>query len=340
MILVIDEITNLSPTDTVLAYGLRANWFDLPARLAEVGPQQAFNELYRSGGGIGWDLITPLQQVPDTAPIHVEPPSTIAARARVPSPRSTVEALWPPAVFDPEWGTLPAYKMGGMQWPASFGPDSLFPAPLCVMIVRADGSLLLTVIQLLTYQAIGPGTPNPGDIQIDAAHVISGIGMTQDPGGQPLTHALRLTSWPLPAAVDSEVIFDFVRQAAGPVDPRWAQPTGWPEPAAQTILLADLSTLRFIPDDSPWCPSSPMVHVGLAVSETVLLRRGRTQDFSGAELTYELDNKSICWQSVTRIMARLFLLALLFATIGSRGYRLLMAFDETGQLPAPPDPDG
>ena len=239
-------------------------------------------------------------------------------------------------MFDPEWGTLPPYKMGSVQWSESLERD-LPPAPQYVMIVRGDGSLLLTAVQLLPYQSIGPAG---GEIEIDPTHSISGVGMSHDPGGQPLAHALRLTSWPLPSSVESEVIFGFIGQTAGqPMDLRWAQPTGWPQPAVQTILLADLSTLRFIDDEGAAYPSSPMVHISLAVSETVLLRRGRTQDFSGAELTYELDNKSICWQSVTRIMARLFLLAILVVTISQRGYQLLQAFDETLQVIPPQGPD-
>src|SRR4029077_13073303 len=63
-------------------------------------------------------------------------------------------------------------------------------------------------------------------------------------------------------------------------------PASWPEPKAQTLLLADKSPLRANFDHDRVVPTSPLMHIQLIVGDSVIIRKGPMRDFTGEERAY------------------------------------------------------
>ena len=175
-------------------------------------------------------------------------------------------------------GQIPAFEWGSAQWPLSkaTGEDTR----QAIAIVRSDGSVVFTVIQLLTYLVIEPYGPLP----IGTKGSLATVGVPLYPPvnwSAPLKHALRLSTWLL----DEKDAFETLRIATQRfygID----EPGSLPTPKTRTILFSQQSTLRDMLDGH-YVPSAPMQHLRIGVGDTLLLRAGPARDFTGDEIAYE-----------------------------------------------------
>jgi hypothetical protein len=292
MFLIVDEIANLSSDHTLLVYGSLFNWFDFPRTLRLVGPQ-AFQLPFQPQ----WDIVLPATADPQTIM-----PSTAVARQLVPVRNSAV-GIWPPAM-----GQSPAFAWGSVQWPlCKFTHEDLRQA---IAIVRSDGTVVFTVIQLLTYLAIEPYGPLPIGTKGSLAAV--GVPLEKFPmpanWGAPLNHALRLSTWVLDEKDAAETMQVATQRFYGIDDPG-----SLPTPKTRTILFSQQWTLRDMLDDR-YVPSAPMQHLRIGVGDTLLLRAGPARDFTGDEIAYENEEAArrpmTLWQALADDLMILYQIAL------------------------------
>ena len=229
-------------------------------------------------------------------------PSTAAARKLVPV-RTTSVGVWPPPI-----GQSPAFEWGSVQWPVcKFTGEDLRQA---IAIVRSDGSVVFTVIQLLTYLEILPDGPLP----IGTKGSLAAVGVPPEKypmpanWGAPLNHALRLSTWVLDEKDAAETMQIATEQFYGIDDPG-----SLPPPKTRTILFSEQWTLRDMLDNRA-VPSAPMQHLRIGVGETLLLRRGPARDFTGDEIAYENEEAArrpmTMWQSLEANLLSLFKIAI------------------------------
>jgi hypothetical protein len=292
MFLIVDEIANLSSDHTLLVYGSLFNWFDFPRTLRQFGPQ-AFQLPFQPQ----WDIVLPATADPQTIL-----PSTAVARKLVPVQNSAV-GIWPPAM-----GQSPAFAWGSVQWPESkLTGEDLRQA---IAIVRSDGSVVFTVIQLLTYLAIEPYGPLPIGTKGSLAAV--GVPLEKFPmpanWGAPLNHALRLSTWVLDERDAAETMQIATERFYGIDDPG-----SLPAPKTRTILFSEQWTLRDMLDNR-YVPSAPMQHLRIGVGETLALRPGPARDFTGDEIAYENEEAArrpmTMWQNLEANLLILFKIAI------------------------------
>lgn len=190
MYLVVDNIINASAENTVVIMGAIVNWFDLPAEIAKNGAG-----VIPVGGSTTASMIAPL-------PIKGQPdplPSTIAAHKVFGSLDSHSLVTWPVAGDDDDTA---AFKLG---MPIThYSPGSPIRrsdvSASYIFTVKPDGSLVMTAVQIVTYQSIGA----TGSMIADQGIALDGVNIYVPPpaeGAQPppANNALRLTSWQLPA---------------------------------------------------------------------------------------------------------------------------------------------
>lgn len=272
MFLVIDEIANLSSDHTLLVYSPLFNWYQFPNNLKVYGPQQAFYAI-----PTGWDLIQPADPDPSKPA-----PSTEIAKKLVPVRNSCI-GMWPPDI-----GSTPAFMWGAPQWPYLKGAEDMRQG---IAIVRSDGSVVFTLIQLLTYLQIIPPHRVP-TLPIGDKGSLGEVGLPAGYPGPPnwnvpLDYALRLSTWLLDAKSAGQTMKMALFHGIG-----IEQPFQGPAPKSRTILFSQQSRLRdFVDEDRTKVaiPSSPMQHLRIGVGDTLLLRFGPARDFTGEEIAYEIE---------------------------------------------------
>ncbi|WP_165190471.1 hypothetical protein [Caulobacter soli] len=302
MLLAIDEVVNMNPDSTVVLHGMTGNVFDLLERLRETDPLKAFAGFF---GPPGFHFVAPSTQA------ATPPASFVAATKLFPRDGQTCMAMWPEDTPD-----LPAHKQALVQASAVQDGGS-FPPAAWIFVVSPDGGLVMTAVQLLTYMALGgPGQGLPVGTDrslIGVAPQFQFPGPDQQPPN--LNHALRITSWRLPAGTfDLAGWYLINRPLSRPVIDA---PAAWGEAATQTILLATTSPGRSVhwinehgrssPDG--FFPSSPILHVTFLVGATITIKRSWERDFK-ARLVDTVPTAAPAWWA-----AQMMLMQVLFAAI-------------------------
>ena len=291
MILVIDEIANLSTDHTLLVSGQPMIYQRFPQAVRQFGVMQAIASTCPPWAG--WHAVTPVTDDSNT------PPSMAAALKLAPHPLSQTPGIWPPPTYGP--GEWQCDEWGFATWPVGLLPDSHKPAPFppgmmhntgnpCILVVRDDGSALVTVVELISYLSSGA----QGELSIGNNIWLSGMGLVAahfEPGRQgapPLGHVVRLSTWLLSAGQlhQAGAFGDGVQPGPGswqtPIPASW----GWSGPKTRTLVLSQQTPMRDW-DGRGFAPSSPILHLRIGVGDTLLLRFARTYDFTGDEVAYE-----------------------------------------------------
>jgi hypothetical protein len=286
MLLAIDEIINISTDATVVVMGSRANAYDLPAALSQSDPVQFWQTI----GGLGGDSLV----APGIQTDHA-PPSVLAARDHFGTMES-MQICWPA-----DAGGVPAYKQSLFYLPLieyqmangiHFAPDQ---AALWLFVVRPDGTVFATAIQLMSYGGIGPS----GDLDIGSGQFLNFLNQpvgAQVFGGQPPPQpwALRLWTWRFAPGHFSWMEW---REFAGRnfSIPEFISriPAAWTKPVTQTMLLSVPSpavTYIWQVDSNGQpeqiiggYPGSPIFHVSLIIGDSILVKRPWYQTFEGIE---------------------------------------------------------
>jgi len=297
MILVIDEIANLSSDHTLLVSGQPMNYLHFPDMIKRQGLKGVISALQSTCPPWGgWHMVTPV-----TADSSTVPPSTAAASLLDAPPLTETPGIWPPPTYASGWQ---AEDWGFATWPVSLLPGPQNPEPHSrplpppmmhntgspsILVVKSDGSAVLSLIELISYLSSGA----QGQLKVGDNTCISGLGLVSgdnQPGREPplLGHVLRISTWLLTAAqVGHAAAFGAgVQPGPGswqtPIPPSW----GWPQPKGRTLMIADQSTMRDW-DGRQFVPSSPILHLRIGVGDTLLLRFGRSYNCQDDEIAYD-----------------------------------------------------
>lgn len=324
MLLAIDEIVNFTPESTVVIHGMVANVVDLPERLRQGSPIDAFQGFFRDPV---FNILAPMTQA-DTAPA-----SFVKAKDLFP-PAEVSMGMWP----DDQPG-VPAHKQALVLAPNA-QPAQPLPLANWIFVVGADGGVVMTAVQLLAYVELGgPGQGLP----VGKDHSLVAPGMPviiRGPESQPpiSKHALRMTSWKLaPGKFDYRTWFDFNRYGGPPVMPD--APEAWGEAATQTILLATESPVRNIHwirnhgrvDIDGFFPSSPILHVTFCVGSAITIRKSWERTFE-AKLVEQVPTALPAWYSAQLMMMRIVTSKVLGELPGPLGDLSDIFFDEMGKV--------
>jgi hypothetical protein len=322
MLLAIDEIVNITQDSTVLIHGVTADLFDLPERLRQVDPIDAFGRLYKDPV---LHILAPMVQA-DTAPA-----SFVAAKKLFPEARASM-GVWPD-----DLPGVPAHRQTLVQAPNGQPAQPISQASW-IFVVDADGGMVMTVVQLLAYVELGgPGQGLP----VGKDHSLIGPGMPvfiPGPERQPpaAKHALRMTSWKLASGkFDYPTWFNF-NQSGQSVLP--AAPEAWGEAATQTILLATESPVRSIHwtrrqghlDIDGFFPSSPILHVTFLVGGAITIKKSWERTFE-AELVEQPSTALPAWYAAQLMMMRIVTSKVLGELAGPLGDLSDIFFDEMGK---------
>lgn len=322
MLLAIDEIVNITQDSTVLIHGMIANVFDLPERLRQGSPVDAFQGFF---GEPVLNILAPMTQN-DTPPA-----SFVAATKLFPKAWASM-GMWPD-----DLPGVPAHKQALVQAPNAQLAQPL-PQASWIFVVDADGGVVMTAVQLLAYAELG----GPGEgLPVGKDHSLRGAGMPvfiPGPEEQPpfAKHALRMTSWRLaPGKFDYPTWFMFNR--SGPTEMP-AAPEAWGEAATQTILLATESPVRNIHwtnkhgriDIDGFFPSSPILHVTFLIGSAITVKKSWERTFE-AELVELVPTALPAWYSAQLMMMRIVTSKVLGELPGPLGPISDLFFDEMGQ---------
>jgi hypothetical protein len=324
MLLAIDEIVNITQDSTVVIHGMLGNVGDLPEDLRTYKPMEVFARLFQPPT---FSIVAPMTDA-DTPP-----PSFTHATRLFPDGRRSM-GMWPD-----DLPNFPAHKQALLQAPKTQPSHEQMPQASWIFVVDKDGGMVMTAVQLLAYwELAGPGQGLP----VGREHSLVGVGMPvimPGPERQPpnTKHALRVTSWKLPAGkFDYRTWYDFNRP--GPTVMPDA-PEIWGEAVSQTILLATESPVRNIHWTRDrgritldgFMPSSPILHVTFLAGKSISIKKSWERNFA-AELVKQVPTALPAWYQAQMTMMRIVTTRVLGEIPGPWAEVSEIFFDEMGQV--------
>lgn len=309
MLLVIDNVINVSSDSVVMVAGARINWFDIGSILAE-GPEQRQNREPFAGLWASPErsqycerfLVTPLH--PPTAQQQI--PALQRAQTFFGEIDDVYALSWPDSdaklSFPPmKAGIGATTPMWFNRSPRDFDRFDYVSAIFIWIIPNSPDKITLTKIEPVSYDSVATTDPTPPGMFVAKDSYLVAPNVPHSPDNNPLQPmAVRLSTWIIPESITAK---DFAGDMeknelmillSNSSNRQAPQPAVLPMPTTQTILLPPnlQSHHRDYLSLSPYeplraIPASPIVHFDFLVGNHVVpLFRGST-DYSREEIVYE-----------------------------------------------------
>jgi hypothetical protein len=311
MLLAVDGVVNASSDNTVVVIAEAFNWYDFPKYIRESGPS-----VIPRGENPNVHILYPVPKV--GASDGVVPPSTLAARKYFGDGDLNSYVTCP--VNGDLWD-VPAFRLAFSLAPQAWHfPSIPCASAIVILTFKPDGSFVLTLVQMLTYLAIGEA----GEVALGAGKFLQVVGRMRLPG-EPCGNALRLSSWLLPAGTDQREVLEVVQRARyGGGFEEYRFPASWPQPYNQTFLRADKSQLRaFDSRQEHLYPTSPLWHVNILAGDTLMIQDRGLYDFSGALLQFDAATREKSFAALYQL--HVFTMMVLKAMLSASGLPELLA---------------